>query len=154
MTAQKIKFKAELLLERKTATGIQVPEEIIEQLGNGKRPPVKATINAYTYSSTIGVMDGKFMLPVSASVREKAGVKAGDVVDVELQLDTEPREVEVPADLQQALDENAVAKSFFDTLSNSGKKRFTIPVEQAKAPETRAKRIEKAIADLEKQKKI
>jgi hypothetical protein len=154
MSDQKIKFKATLLLSKKTATGVEVPEEVIEKLAGGKRPPVKVTINGYTYPNTIAVMNGVYMLSVSADVREKAGIQSGDKVEVQLELDTQPREVEIPLVLQKALSRNATAKKFFETLSNSNKKRFTIPIEQAKTDETRTRRVEKAILELAQHKKI
>jgi hypothetical protein len=143
MSAQTLTFKTTLLLAKKTATGLRVPDEIVEQLGAGN----------YTYPSTVAVMDGTFMLPVSADVREKSGIQAGDEVEVALELDMETREVALPADFESALGRNNAAKQFFQTLSNSNKKRFTIPIEQAKTEDTRKKRIEKAIADLEQGKK-
>ena len=151
--ANAIKFKTTLLLAGKTATGIEVPPDVVEKLATGKRPPVQVTINKYTYPSTIAVMNGAFMLPVSAEVREKAKIKSGDKIEVSVVLDTQPRVVELPADFQKALDKNAVAKKFFETLSNSNKKHFVIPITQAKTEETRNRRIEKAIADLLQQKK-
>lgn len=154
MNTKKLKFKAELLLAGKTATGIRVPDEIVENLGAGKRPPVKATINDYTYQNTIAVMNGVYMLSVSNSVREKAGVKSGEMVEVELELDKAPRDVDVPHDFRKALEQNADAKLFFDSLSNSNKKRYTISIEQAKTEDTKNRRIEKAIADLKAQKKV
>ncbi|KAA0993891.1 DUF1905 domain-containing protein [Dyadobacter sp. UC 10] len=147
-------FKTTLLLAKKTATGIQVPDEIVEKLGSGKRPPVNVTINDYTYPSTIAVMGGMFMLPVSAEVRQNAKVQAGETIEVTLQLDMQPREVTLPHDFQKALHSNQMARTFFETLSNSNKKRFVIPIEQAKTDETRNKRIEKAISDLEQEKKV
>ena len=153
MGNQTIKFTTDLLVARKTATGIQVPDKIVEGLGAGKRPPVKVTINGYTYRNTIAVMNGAFMLSVSAEVREKAGIKGGDKIEVELELDTQPREVAIPVDFKKALDKNTAAKKFFETLSNSNKKRYIIPIEQAKTEDTRLRRIEKAIADLNNNKK-
>ena len=154
MENPKITFTAELLTAKKTATGIEVPAQVIEQLGAGKRPPVKVTINNYTYPSTVAVMNGAFMLPVSAEVREKAGIKGGDMLEVSLEPDNQPRVIEAPADLQSALDGNPAAKQFFDSISNSNKKYYIAQIEQAKTPETRQRRIEKAIADLAQQKKI
>jgi hypothetical protein len=84
-------FRTKILQAGKTATGIQVPEAIVEQLGAGKRPPVKITINGYTYRSTVAVMGGKFMIGVSAEVRERAKVAGGDLVSVALELDKAPR---------------------------------------------------------------
>jgi hypothetical protein len=127
-------------------TGIVVPEEIITQLGAGKRPPVRVTLNGYTYRNTVAVMGGKFMISVSKDVREKSGVKGGDTLEVELELDTAPREVEVPADLAAALQADPAAKQFFDGLSYSRKSWHVLQVEGTKNPETRQRRIEKSVA--------
>src|SRR3954469_10377290 len=94
-------------------TGICVPVDIVEELGAGKKPPVNVTVNNYTYKNTIAVMGGKFMIGVSADIRSKTGIKGGDKVKVTLELDTKPREVDVPADFQRLLDENPKAKQFY-----------------------------------------
>ncbi|PLK44374.1 YdeI/OmpD-associated family protein [Emticicia sp. TH156] len=154
MAPEKISFTTELLLAQKTATGIEVPTHVVEQLGTSKRPPVKVTINGHTYRSTVAVMGGAFMLPVNADVREKAGIKAGDIIEITLEADTQPRVVEVPADFRAALDANPIAAQFFEGLSNSNKKFYIGSIEQAKTAETRTRRIEKAVADLQLQKKI
>ncbi len=143
-----MRFRAVLQLGGKTATGIQVPDEVVASLGPGKRPAVRVTINGYTYPSTVAVMGGTFMLPVSAEVRAHAGVAAGDEVDVDLDLDTAPREVTVPADVTDALDRDPDAKGFFDGLSYSNKRRIMLSIEDAKTPETRQRRIDKAISAL------
>lgn len=143
-----MKFKATLELSKKTATGIQVPEEIVEALGAGKKPPVKVTIGAYTYRSTVASMGGKFMLPVSAENRAGAGIQAGDEIEVEIELDTAPRELSVPDDFAEALDRHAEARQFFDSLSYSNKRRFVLNIEGAKSAETRQRRIEKSIGLL------
>ena len=88
------------------------------------------------------------MIPVSADVRANAGVKGGDEVEVEVTLDTDPRVVTIPDDLAVALEKSPVAKGKFDNLSNSKKKAYTLPIEAAKSPETRQRRIEKAIGEL------
>ena len=143
-----MKFRATIELGGKTATGIRVPEEIVAALGPGKRPAVRVTINGYTYRSTVASVRGQFMLGVSAEVREKTGVAAGDEVDVDIELDTEPREVTVPPDLAEALDRDADARRLFDELSYSKKQRIALPVEQARTAETRQRRIDKAISML------
>lgn len=148
-----IKLRTTILQSMKTATGIKIPDEVVEQLGAGKKPPVKVTINGYTYRSSIASMGGVFMLGVSAVVREAAGVKGGDEVNVELELDDQPREAKVSEDFQKALDKNTGAKKFFESLSFSGKQRYVLPIEQAKTEETRQRRIDKAIADLLQGKK-
>ncbi len=149
----KIHFHTVIKQSGKSATGLQIPEEIIEKLGVGKKPPVKVTINNYTYRSTIAVMGGVFMLGISADVRSKAGVAGGDEVDVILELDTQPREVILPPLFKKALDKNAVAKKFFEGLSYSNKQRYVLPIGQAKTDETMQRRIVKAVKDLSEHKK-
>lgn len=143
-----MKFTTTIVSGGGNTTGIVVPPEIVVALGAGKKPPVKVTFNNYTYPSTIATMSGDFMIPVSAAIREATGAKAGATVEVELILDTEPRVVELPEDFATALDAEPGAKSFFDTLSNSNKKRIVLPIGDAKTPETRQRRIEKSIENL------
>ena len=143
-----MRFRAIIQLSGKTATGIRVPADIVESFGSSKRPPVRVTIKGYTYRSTVAPMGGEFMLPVSAEVRENTGVAAGDEVDVDVELDTEPREVTVPPDFMEALDRDADARRFFDGLSYSNKQRVVLSIEGAKTAETRLRRIAKAMSDL------
>ena len=143
-----MKFRAVLELGGKTATGIQVPEEVVTALGAGKRPAVSVTINGYTYRSTVAPMGGVYMLPVSAEIRANAGVAAGDEVEVEVALDTAPREVVVPPDLAEALAGDAEAKQRFEALSYSNKRRHVLSVEGTKNEETRKRRVARAIEDL------
>jgi hypothetical protein len=142
------RFRATLELGGKTATGIHVPDHVVESLGAGRRPPVQATINGHSYPSTIASMGGRFMLPVSAENRSCAGVSAGDEVDVQVELDTNPRTVDVPTDLADALGRDADAKRRFDQLSYSHQRRYVLSVEGAKQPETRKRRIDKTVAEL------
>jgi Domain of unknown function (DUF1905)/Bacteriocin-protection, YdeI or OmpD-Associated len=146
--SQRMRFRARIELHGKTATGIRVPPEVVESLKSSKRPPVRVTINGHTYRSTVAPMGGEFLLPVSAENRELAGVEAGDEVDVEVELDTEPREVTVPPDFRDALDRDAAAAGFFDGLSKSSKQRVVLSIEGAKTGETRLRRITKAISEL------
>ena len=132
----------------KTATGIEVPAEIVAALAPSRKPPVKVTINGYTYRSTVATVSGAFMVGVSADVRDKAGVAGGDAVDVDIELDTEKREVTVPADFAAALEDDEAAKRFFDGLSYSNKSRFVFAIEDAKTPETRQRRIDKSVIQL------
>jgi len=118
----------------KTATGIQVPAKIVESLGSGKRPKVRVTINGYTYRSSVAPMGGRFMLGVSAEVRDRAGVAGGDMLDVEIELDTAPREVSVPPDFAAALKRDADAKRFFDGLSYSKKQWFVSRSREPRPP--------------------
>jgi hypothetical protein len=144
-----MRFKTTLQQEGKTATGFQVPVDVVEAMGKGKRPPVRVTINGYTYRSTVAAYGDVYMLPLAAEHRGPAGVSAGDALEVDLELDTEPRVVDVPPDLAAALDDAPDAKQAFDALSYSNKRRNTLAVEGAKAAETRQRRIEKSIAELQ-----
>jgi hypothetical protein len=143
-----MRFHAVIQLNNKTATGIAVPPDVLESLGAGKRPAVRVMINGHTYRTTVGSVDGQAMLPVSAEVRQGAGVAAGDEVEVEIELDTAPREVTVPPDFAAALDQDPAARRFFDGLSYSNTRRFTLPIEEAKSAETRERRIAKAVSQL------
>lgn len=140
------KFKTTLLVTPSMdAMGIEVPPAIVEGFGQGKRPKVSVTLKGYTYRSTVSVMGGRFMLPLAKVHREAAGVKGGDKVEVTLELDTAPREVEVPKDLAAAL-KKAGARAAFDKLAFTHRKEHVRAIEEAKKPETRASRIEKAVA--------
>jgi bacteriocin resistance YdeI/OmpD-like protein/uncharacterized protein DUF1905 len=143
-----MRFHSAVQLNGKTATGIEVPAEVVTSLGSSKKPQVRVTINGYTYRSSIASIGGKYMLPVSAEVRAGAGVAAGDEVAVDVELDAEPREVALPADFADALDGDPEAKRFFEGLSYSNKRRLVTPIEDAKAPETRSRRIAKTIEML------
>ena len=143
-----MKFRATVELTGKTATGIQVPVEVVGGLGSSKHPPVRATIKGYTYRSSVASMGGRFMLGVSAEVRQSAGVAAGDAVEIDLQLDTEKREVALPPDFKQALDKDKAARKTFDGLSFSNQRRLVDPIVQAKAAETRERRIAKTVSLL------
>jgi hypothetical protein len=143
-----MRFRAVIEQAGKTATGFEVPTKVVEGLGAGKRPPVRVTINGHTYRSTVASMGGRFMVGVSAENRAAAKVAGGDVVDVDLELDTAPREVTMPKDLAAALKKDARAKATFDSLSNSNKGWHVQSIEGAKTEETRQRRIAKSIAAL------
>jgi hypothetical protein len=143
-----MKFTTTIILGGKTATGFPVPDEVVEALGSGKRPAVTVRIGSHTYRSTVAVMDGVFMLPLSAENREAAGVAAGDEVEVEVGLDTAPRVMEVPDDLAAALDADPAARRTFDGLSYSLQRYHVEQVTGAKTDETRQRRIAKSVATL------
>ena len=144
-----MRFRTTLQLEGKTATGFRVPAEVVEALGKGKkRPPVRVTIGPHTYRSTVAAYGDLFMLPLSAENRTAAGVKAGDEIEVSLELDTAPREVTVPEDFAAALDAEPAAKRTFEGLSYSQKNGLVTSVEGAKTAETRERRVSKAISTL------
>jgi hypothetical protein len=142
-----MRFRTKILPAGKTAAGIEVPAKVVAALGSSKRPPVRATINGFTYRSTVAVMGGKFMLGVSSEVRNSAGVAAGETVDIDLELDTEAREVPIPPDFAAALARDAKAKKAFDGLSYSKKLRLVIPID-VKAADIRKQRIAATIQKL------
>ena len=143
-----MKFRALIEGAGKSAAGMEVPPEVVAALGQTKRPPVRVTINGYTYRSTVAVLGGRFMLGVSNEVRAGAGVAAGDEVDVELELDTAPREVSVPDELAQALAADDAARRAFEALSYSRKRLIVDPVANAKTVETRERNLAKAMSSL------
>ena len=146
--APSARFRTTILGTGQTTAGIEVPEEAVEALGKGKRPPVIVTINGYMYRNTVAVMGGTYMIGVSNEHRTASGLKAGDEVDVELVLDTAPRTVELPADFAAALDAEPAARATFDNLSPSNKGYHVSLIEGAKAADTRQRRIEKSVAAL------
>lgn len=135
-------------LDGQTAAGFGVPDEVVAGLGKTRRSPVRVTINGHTYRSTVAIMGGEYLVGVSAENRQRAGVAAGDEVEIQLELDTAPREVTVPADFAEALAGDAEARRFFESLSYSQKRWFVLGIEDAKTEETRRRRIGKAIARL------
>jgi uncharacterized protein DUF1905/bacteriocin resistance YdeI/OmpD-like protein len=142
-----MRFRTKILQSGKTATGIEVPAKVVAALGSSKRPPVRATINGYTYRSTVAVMGGTYMLGISDDVRKAAGVAGGDTIDVDLELDSAPREVELPADFAAALNRDAKAKKFFAGLSFS-KKTILVRALDVKAVDVRKERIAKTVEQL------
>ncbi len=127
-------------------TGIVVPDEIIEQLATGKRPPVLVNVNGYEYRNTVGVMGGRHMISISAAVRNVTGLKGGDPIRVTLTVVDTPREVDVPADFAAALAADERARAFFEKLSNSMQRYHVDNINAAKSADTRQRRIDKAIA--------
>ena len=143
-----MKFRTTLLKAGKTATGIQIPADVMTKLGPSKRPPVRVTINGHTYRSTVAVMGGKFLVGVSAENREKAKVAGGYSIVADIELDTQPREVTVPIDLAKALARDKTLKQAFDGLSYTHRKEHVRSIEEAKTAETRQRRIAKTISKL------
>jgi Bacteriocin-protection, YdeI or OmpD-Associated/Domain of unknown function (DUF1905) len=143
-----MRFRTTILQSGKTAAGIRIPDEIVEGFGSGKRPPVTITIKGYTYRNTVAVMGGVYMVGVSAEHRAGAGVAGGEEVDVDIELDTAPREVTLPPDFAAALDAAPKARASFDALSNSNKSWHVFQITGAKTDETRKRRIVKSVEML------
>jgi Bacteriocin-protection, YdeI or OmpD-Associated/Domain of unknown function (DUF1905) len=143
-----MQFRATLRLGGKTATGIAVPAAVVAGLGSSRRPAVRVTLKGHTYRSTVAPMGAVFMLPVSAEHRALAGVAAGDELDVDIVLDTEPREVTLPPDFAAALDQDDAARRFFDGLSFTNKRWHADRIAAAKKLETRQRRIADSVGLL------
>jgi hypothetical protein len=127
--------------EDKNAAGIIIPPEVMAELTTQKRPAVIVTMNGYSYRNTIAVYGGVFMVGLSQEHRNASGIKGGDQVVVTLELDTEPRTVEVPEDLAAALAAKPGATEAFAALATSRRKEFVRQVMDAKTQETRDRRI-------------
>ena len=143
-----MRFRTIIVQSGKNTTGIQVPDEVVEALGSGKRPAVKVTVSGYSYRSTVASMSGVFMVSLSAEHRAGAGVGGGDEVEVDLELDSAPREVSVPPELVAALDAEPAARATFDGLSYSNKSWHVLQVTGAKSEETRQRRIARSVDAL------
>ncbi|WP_433397933.1 YdeI/OmpD-associated family protein [Streptomyces sp. CA-146814] len=142
-----MKFSTTMFLSGNN-TGIEVPEDVVEALGAGKRPPVNVTVNGYAYRSTIAPMGGRYLIPFSSDRRKETGIAGGDAIEVELTLDTAPRTVQPPEDLAAALAAAPGAAEAFAALSPSRQKAHVTSVEGAKTDATRERRIAKAVAEL------
>lgn len=143
-----MRFSATLVATGGKTTGIPVPDDLVTELGGGRRPAVSVTAAGHTWRTSIASMSGQFWIGVSADIRTITGLTAGDAIDVEVELDTAPREVTVPDDLAAALDAEDTAKAAFEALAYSHKRRHVMSIEDAKTPETRARRIAKAVETL------
>jgi hypothetical protein len=131
--------------------GLEVPPEVVEALGGGKRPAVIITIRGHSWKSRVAILRGRYLLGLSNANRQAAGVATGDEVEVEVELDAEPRVVVEPADFARALDADPAARTAYDRLSYGHKREHVLAIESAKRPGTRAGRIEKALAMLREQ---
>ena len=128
--------------------GLEVPPAVVEALGGGKRPAVTITINGHSWKSRVAVMRGRNLLGLSNANRRAAGVSVGDEVEVEVELDTEPRVVVEPEDFARALDADPAARAAYDRLSHGRKREHVLKIDGAKKAETRTRRIETALATL------
>jgi Bacteriocin-protection, YdeI or OmpD-Associated/Domain of unknown function (DUF1905) len=154
MTATGLELKGEIMKFRtyveppEPMRGLEVPQEVVESLGQGKRPPVTITINGHSWKSRVAIMRGRYLLGLSNANRLATGVEIGDEVEVEVEFDREPRTVVEPADFTRALNADPIARAAYDRLPDGRKRQLVREIETAKKPETRIRRIEKAVATL------
>ena len=143
-----MRLRLELLGHGGNTAGFEIPDAVVEELGGGRRPKVVVTVGAHTWRSSIANMGGRFMLGVSMANPEAAGVAAGQLLDVDVELDTAPRTVEVPDDLAAELEGDADARSRWDGWSFTRQNEAARTLTEAKKPETRARRLAKVLAEL------
>jgi hypothetical protein len=143
-----MRLRAKLESTGKTTTGFEIPESFVEDLAGGRHPKVTVTVNNFTFRTSIASMGGRYLLGVSADRRKEAKIEAGQTHDIDITLDTAPRETELPDDFAAALSTNPAAQQFWNTLSHSKQSWHVHQVTSAKKPETRAARIEKSITML------
>jgi len=129
--------------------GLEIPQQVVEALGGGKRPRVIITINGHSWRSRVAIMRGRFLLGLSNANRQAASVVTGEEVEIELKLDPEPPTVSVPPDFARALDADPAARAAYQRLPHSRKREHVQAIEGAKKPETRKRRIERALATLQ-----
>jgi hypothetical protein len=139
--------------ETSEATGITIPFDVPATFGTRARVPVRGTINGFPYRSSIFPMGGRFMMAVNRELRAGANAQGGDTVNVTMERDDEPRTITPPPDLARALKANQTAQAAWNKLSYTHQKEHARAVEDAKRPETRLRRIEKAIEQLAEGKK-
>lgn len=143
-----MKVRLELKAGKGTTAGFTIPDAVVEALGGSRKPAVKVTLNGYAYRSSIARMGDRFMLGVSNEVRAKSGVAPGETLDVDIELDTEKREVVVPPDLAAALADDPAAAAAFAKLSYSHQRQHVMAIEALKGAEARARRVDKTLATV------
>lgn len=126
---------------------LHIPDSVLAELGSNRRAPLKVTINGHTYRSTSTAVNGECRVVFPQAERDAAGVGAGDAVEVTLELEVGHREVELPSELEDAL-VTASLRDVFEALTYSKRREFARQVAEAKAAETRAKRVEKVLATI------
>ena len=142
-----MKFRA-TLIPSGNATAVEVPAAVTQALGGEARPAIAITINDHTWRSRVALMRGQVLIGISAAHREAAGIAEGDEIEVDVALDTAPREVEEPGDLTAALDASPLARAAFDKLAFGLKGKHVRDIQSAKSDEVRARRIAKLVETL------
>lgn len=145
-----MQFTSSLQVPEADNAGILVPPVVVEQLGGGNHPKVQLTLNGFTYRSSIAKMGDAFWIPVSKARRAESNLEVGVPYEIEIELDTAPRTVDVPDELAAHFDSNAAAKAIWDALSYSKQLQLVTPINNAKKPETRQRNVDKVITQLGK----
>jgi hypothetical protein len=144
-----VQIKTQLVATGGTTTGFVIPEDVVAELGSGRKPAVQATVNGHSWRTSIAFMGGRFLLGASAAVRSAAGIAAGDDVDLDIVLDTAPREIATPDDLAAALRPHPEVAAHLAGLSYSKRRAIIENIEGAKTDATRERRVAKAVEQLQ-----
>lgn len=139
--------------ESSEATGIRIPFDVEKVFGTRARVPVRGTINGFAFRSSIFPMSGGHYMAVNKETRAGAKATGGETVSVVMERDDEPRTITPPPDFERALKASKAAQAMWDKLSYTHRKEHVRAIEEAKRPETRARRIQKAVTDLAAGKK-
>jgi Bacteriocin-protection, YdeI or OmpD-Associated/Domain of unknown function (DUF1905) len=131
------------------AAGVEIPAEVVKALGPDARPPIVITINGHTWRSRVAAMRGQRLVGISRANRAASGIAEGDIIEIDVEIDTQPREVPEPPDLAEALNGNPKARAAFDRLPFGLKRKHVVAIEEAKRTEMRERRIERLIRTLE-----
>lgn len=142
-----MQFRA-VVIPSGNATAVEIPDAVMQSLGPEARPPVVITISGYSWRSRVAIKNGQRLVGISAAHREAAGIAEGQAIDLDISLDTAPREVEEPDDLKSALDANPSARAAFDKLPLGLKAKHVRDIEAATKPEVRARRVAKLVETL------
>ena len=143
-----MRLRLELESTGGNTAGFRIPDEVVDELGGGRRPKVVVTVGPHTWRSSIASMGGEFWLGVSKANREAAGVTAGQTLDLVVELDTDARTVDVPEDLATELDRDAGAREAWARWSYTRQNEAARLLSEAKQPESRARRLAKVLAEL------
>lgn len=143
-----MKFSSHLMADANDNAGIIVPPEVIKELGGGNHPKVQVTLNGFTYRSSAAKMGDLFLIPVNKARRTEGKLEVDVPYEIEIELDTSPREVEIPAEIMSHFNTDEAAKAKWDAMSYSLQLRTVTPILNAKKPETRQRNVDKVIAQL------
>jgi bifunctional DNA-binding transcriptional regulator/antitoxin component of YhaV-PrlF toxin-antitoxin module len=141
------RFKAILGGEDGEAPTAELPFDAKERFGKA-RAPVRGTVNGTDYRTTVAVYDGAYLIGFKRELRERAGIEIGDEVEVTIELDEEPRTVELPPALEAALDGDKGARAVFDGLSHSHRREYAEWIAEAKRDDTRKRRVAQTLEKL------
>ncbi len=154
MASSKQRFEAEIKAGSGGGALVEIPFDVEQTYGTRGRVKVRATLDDHTYRGSIAPMGGSHVLGVIKSIREALGKSVGDSVRVTLEQDVEERTVDVPPELADALSDHPKARRFFDGLAYTYRKEYAAWIAGAKRPETRARRLERAVGMLERGEKL